>query len=88
MELQRENVARMSASRVGTTCATIIEGVSEDGFFYLGRTAAEAPDIDPIVSVTSEVPLEMGAVVPVTMLFADGYDMVGQAVTVPEPEMT
>ncbi len=88
MELQRENVARMSASRVGMTCATIIEGVSEDGIFYLGRTAAEAPDIDPVVCVTSEVPLEMGAIVPVKMLFADGYDRVGQAVAGPGAEMT
>ena len=80
MTEQRGNVARLSASRVGKTCDTIIEGVSGDGLFYLGRTAAEAPDIDPVVCVTSEEPLDMGVIVPVLFLCVDGYDMVGQVV--------
>ncbi len=79
LEIQRDNVARWNASRVGKTCDTIIEGVSEDGLFYVGRTAAEAPDIDPVVFVTSEEPLEMGSVVPVRFLCVEGYDIVGQA---------
>lgn len=80
MAEQRGNVARLSALRVGKTCDAVIEDVSDDGLFYLGRTAAEAPDIDPVIRVTSEEPLDMGAVVPVRFLCVDGYDMIGQVV--------
>ena len=80
LAIQKENVARWNASRVGGTYDTIIEGVSDDGLFYVGRTAAEAPDIDPVIFVTSEEPLQVGSVVPVRFLCVDGYDMVGQAV--------
>lgn len=86
MAMQLENVARLSASHVGTMNDTLMEGVSADGLFYLGRTAAEAPDIDPMIYVTSEEPLEMGDIVPVRFLCVDGYDMVGQAVKGTEKE--
>lgn len=79
MAVQERNVAKWNASRVGSTCDTIIEGVSQDGLFYLGRTYAEAPDIDPVVYVTSETPLSIGSVVPVRFLCVDGYDIIAQA---------
>jgi len=79
LALQASNVAAWNASRVGMTCDTIIEGVSDDGLFYVGRTWAEAPDIDPVVYVSSEEPLDIGTVVPVKFLAVEGYDMIGQA---------
>lgn len=85
LDIQSRQVAAWHASRVGTTCDTIIEGVSDDGLFYLGRTYAEAPDIDPVVYVTSEQPLAIGTVVPVRFLCVDGYDIIGQALP-NEPE--
>ena len=85
LALQARNVAAWNASRVGSTCDTIIEGVSEDGLFYLGRTYAEAPEIDPVIYVTSEEPLVLGTVVPVRFLAVDGYDIIAQA-QIREPE--
>ena len=79
LALQAANVSAWNASRVGRTCDTIIEGISDDGLFYVGRTWAEAPDIDPVVYVSSEEPLETGMVVPVKFLAVEGYDMIGQA---------
>lgn len=81
LAVQAKIAAAWNASRVGTTCDTIIEGVSEDGLFYVGRTHAEAPDIDPVVYVTSESPLQMGDIVPVRFLCVEGYDLIGQALT-------
>ncbi len=80
MTMQREQVKKWNISRVGETYDTIIEGVSEDGIFYLGRTAAEAPDIDPVLYVTSETPLHIGDQIQVRVLAINGYDLVGQAI--------
>lgn len=80
LALQKENVEKWNDSRVGNTYDTIIEGVSDDGLFYLGRTYAEAPDIDALIYVTSEQPLQSGAILPVRILCVEGYDLIGQAV--------
>jgi ribosomal protein S12 methylthiotransferase len=44
----------------------------------MGRSYAETPDIDPVIYFTSPEPLEKGAMVPVKILCADGYDLVGE----------
>lgn len=78
MEIQRENAARFNDSRIGKTYDTMIEGVAEDGIFYLGRTFMEAPEIDPVVYVVSPYPLETGDVVKVRMLCRQEYDLIGE----------
>lgn len=79
MELQRKNVEKYNSSRIGQIYDTMVDGVAEDGIFYVGRTYAEAPDIDPLIYFTSCEPLEIGQVIPVKMLCPDGYDLVGEA---------
>jgi ribosomal protein S12 methylthiotransferase len=83
--LQLANVDAWNASRVDTVCDTIIEGVSDDGLFYLGRSHAEAPDIDPVLFITSEVPLAIGSVVPVRFLCVENRELIAKAL-VTEPE--
>jgi ribosomal protein S12 methylthiotransferase len=78
MELQAGNVENYNNSRIGQIYDTIVEGVAEDGIFYVGRTYAEAPDIDTVIYFTSSGPLEKGSVAPVKILCADGYDLVGE----------
>ncbi len=79
MELQQKNVEKYNSSRIGKLYDTIIDGVAEDGIFYIGRSNAEAPEIDPVIYLTSSEPLEIGAIVPVMILCADGYDLIGEA---------
>lgn len=78
MALQMENVKKYNSSRLGHTYDTMVDGVAEDGIFYVGRTYAEAPEIDPVIYFTSTEPLENGMIVPVKMLCPDGYDLVGE----------
>lgn len=78
MEIQRENVAQFNGSRIGRTYDTMIEGVAEDGIFYLGRTFMEAPEIDPVIYVTSPYPLDMGDAVKVKILCSEEYDLIGE----------
>lgn len=80
MEAQQQNVAQHNSSRIGKIYDTIIEGVAEDGIFYLGRTCMEAPEIDPVVYVTSPYPLETGDVVRVKMLCSEEYDLIGEVI--------
>jgi len=79
MEIQQQNVEKYNSSRIGKIYDTIIDGVADDGIFYIGRSQAEAPEIDPVIYLTSSEPLETGAVVPVVIHCADGYDLVGEA---------
>ena len=78
MALQRENVIKFNDSRVGNTYDTMIEGIAEDGIFYVGRTYMEAPEIDPVVYVASPSQINIGDTVRVKMLCADEYDMIGE----------
>ncbi len=78
MTIQMENVEKYNSSRLGQTYDTIVDGVAEDGIFYVGRTYAEAPDIDSVIYFTSSEPLENGMIVPVKILCPDGYDLVGE----------
>mgnify|MGYP000876365347 CR=1 FL=1 len=78
MALQQENVRKYNSSRIGEIYDTMVDGVADDGIFYMGRSYAETPDIDPVIYFTSPEPLEKGAMVPVKILCADGYDLVGE----------
>ena len=78
MELQQRKIEQYNSSRIGQIYDTMIDGVAEDGIFYIGRSYAEAPEIDPVIYLTSAEPLEIGTVVPVKILCADGYDLIGE----------
>ncbi|NLB79113.1 MAG: 30S ribosomal protein S12 methylthiotransferase RimO [Clostridiaceae bacterium] len=78
MVLQMENVEKYNSSRLGRIYDTIVDGVADDGIFYVGRTYAEAPDIDSVIYFTSTEPMENGMIVPVKILCPDGYDLVGE----------
>lgn len=78
MAIQQKNVEKYNNSRVGYIYDTIVDGVAEDGIFYVGRTYAEAPDIDSVIYFTSPEPLNTGRIVPVKILCIDGYDLVGE----------
>jgi len=81
MALQQAISAASLRRRVGTVESVLIESVSDDGIFYLGRTSGEAPEIDPLlhVAATSE-PLAAGQLVRVRWVDASDYDLTGVTV--------
>lgn len=81
MQLQQANVEGYNNSRIGGIYDTIVDGVAEDGIFYIGRSYAETPDIDPVIYFTSQEPLEIGMNVLVKILCVDDYDLVGEVIT-------
>jgi len=80
MQIQREITVRHNESRLNKIYKTLVEGVSEDGIFYYGRTYGEAPDIDGFVYFTSQEPLKAGEFVNVKILNIDDYDLIGEVV--------
>ncbi|MCX7843386.1 MAG: 30S ribosomal protein S12 methylthiotransferase RimO [Clostridia bacterium] len=78
MTLQKEITRKKNESRLGKVYKTLVESVAEDGIFYIGRTYAEAPEIDPVVYFTSKEPLRNGEFVNVKILDADDYDLTGE----------
>jgi ribosomal protein S12 methylthiotransferase len=68
------------ASLVGSVHEVLVDGPSEDpAFAWEGRTAAQAPEIDGVVYLRDRT-LRPGRRVPVEIVEADGYDLVGTPV--------
>lgn len=78
MSLQKEISFKKNSLRLGNQYKVIVEGVSDDGIFYYGRTYCEAPDIDGLVYFTSKEPLNIGSFVNVKILNIEEYDIIGE----------
>jgi ribosomal protein S12 methylthiotransferase len=80
MQLQQGISEDINKTRLNKIFDVIVEGVSDDGLFYVGRTYGEAPDIDVKIYFTSEEPLKQGDFVPVKILNTEEYDLIGAVV--------
>ena len=79
MELQADISASKLQNKIGKTLSVIIDVAEED--HYLGRSMADAPEIDGCVVVTSQSTLQPGDIVEVKIEQADEYDLSGTVVT-------
>jgi len=77
MAHQQEISAARLQMRVGTNMTVLIDTVDEKG--AVGRSSADAPEIDGCVYVASSKPLKPGQLVSVTITSADEYDLHGDA---------
>jgi len=78
MKIQNEISKNKNIEKLNCIYKTIVEGISDDGIFYFGRTFGEAPEIDGYIYFTSEIPLEVGMFINVKVLNADEYDLIGE----------
>ena len=78
MEKQQQISARILKSRVGKRLPVIIDEAGPT--VAVGRTKADAPEIDGKVHVASRRPLRVGDIVTVKIEAADAYDLKGTAV--------
>jgi ribosomal protein S12 methylthiotransferase len=80
METQQEIALAWSAAQVGKTLEVIVDGPDPEFPAQVqARGHADAPDIDCMVRVKGKG-LQAGDIVPVKILAADAYDLVGRAV--------
>ena len=85
MAAQQQIMFDYNQSQVGQTIDVIIDGpVPDQPGAWVGRSKADAPDVDSLVFVTEdETPLSPGKIVPCEVVTFSGYDLV--AVAVGEP---
>ncbi|MGY0659843.1 30S ribosomal protein S12 methylthiotransferase RimO [Bordetella bronchiseptica] len=74
---QAISTARLS-TRVGREIDVLIDSVDEEG--AIGRSSADAPEIDGCVYVDSEQPLKAGDMVRVRVTDSDEYDLWGERI--------
>jgi ribosomal protein S12 methylthiotransferase len=78
METQQRVAFAWSQGQVGKTLDVLIESPDpETPGWWVGRSFADAPDIDPTVRVKAKK-IAAGQIVPVTITAAEGYDLLGK----------
>ncbi|NKB32407.1 MAG: 30S ribosomal protein S12 methylthiotransferase RimO [Pseudomonadales bacterium] len=75
MEVQQQISTARLAEKVGTTVQVIVDEVNEEGI--VGRSTADAPEIDGLVYIDTDQQLDPGDIVTVTVTEADAYDLFG-----------
>jgi ribosomal protein S12 methylthiotransferase len=83
MTTQQALVTRRQAARVGQVVDVMIDGPSpEHDWVWRARLEGQAPEIDPVVYLTEAEPdlLVPGRRLPVEIVGADAYDLVGRPV--------
>ena len=77
MQIQTGIMAQKQAAKVGQTVRVLCDGVDDESGLYLCRTAADAPEVDGNVCVSSEEPLYPGEFYDVLVDDSDLYDLYG-----------
>ena len=66
--------------RIGMVYSIIIQGISDDGLFYIGRSYAEAYEIDPVIYVSSKEPLSVMDMVNAVIVAKDDDSLIAEVV--------
>ncbi|MEZ6138376.1 MAG: 30S ribosomal protein S12 methylthiotransferase RimO [Pirellulaceae bacterium] len=86
MEVQQELAFDWCKRQVGNALEVIVDKVvDESNNVWLGRSFADAPDVDAVVFVTGNKrqPLHEGAIVPAEIVGHKDYDLIAAAIGVP-----
>lgn len=75
MQLQQQISAAKLQSKVGSIQQVLVDEVTDYG--AIGRTYADAPEIDGVVHIETDFELNPGDMVPVKIAGADDYDLWG-----------
>lgn len=78
MEEQARVATQWACGRIGTRPWVLIEGREPNGTRWMGRSPAEAPEVDAYVYIQSEHELEAGMFVQVEILAVEDDDLVGR----------
>ncbi len=78
MELQQEIAFDKAAEMTGRKVLVMIEGKVADENAYVGRTYKDAPNVDGLVFVNTDMELMTGDFVPVKITGSYEYDLIGE----------
>lgn len=77
-ELQSRIMDDYNAARIGQTMEVLCDGFDEESGLYIGRTYADSPEIDGQVWFASQVPIEPGTFVQLTINGVRDGDLTGR----------
>lgn len=81
MFLQQKISLKKNQDRIGKIYQVMLEAISEDGLFFIGRSYGEAPGVDPSIHVLAKQEnLQIGDTIDVEIIDADAYDMTGVSI--------
>ncbi len=67
--------------KIGKEIDVIIDEIDEEGF-PIGRSSADAPEIDGLVYLDKEIPVKVGEIVRAVVTDADEYDLYADVIRV------
>jgi ribosomal protein S12 methylthiotransferase len=80
MQVQAEISREVLARKIGSVQRVLIDESEDEDGVAVGRTTADAPDIDGLIYVTTDRHLEPGDFVDVTVTANQEYDLIGRIV--------
>ncbi len=80
MSIQREISKSINENRVGKIYDVLVEDISDDGLFYVGRSYAETPEEDGNIYFVAKDEVAIGDIVKVKILISEEYDLTGEQV--------
>jgi hypothetical protein len=80
MEIQNAVSFEKNKKRIGKIYDVVVDGVSDDGMFYKGRSYMEAPEEDGYIYFAAKEELKTGQTVRVRIVVAEDYDLVGEQI--------
>ncbi len=78
MTIQQEISKNNLEEKIGKKYLALIEGITKDGKFYIGRTYADVPDMDGVVFIKSKKQLNLGQFVECRITNVAEYDLIGE----------
>lgn len=81
MKLQQQISSEVMKQQIGQTIEVLIENISFDGRYYIGRSRNEIPDIDGIIYIEKEKTGEcLNEFVEVEIIDSKGYDLIARLI--------
>lgn len=78
MELQQKIVEEKLKGYIGNDYSVLIEGLTEDGEYYIGRTYMDSPDVDGVAYIRNNNTYMLGEFIKGTVKEISGYDLIMQ----------
>ena len=78
MTIQKDIAKQSLESRIGKTYDVLIEDISNDGIYFVGRSYMDSPDTDGIIYVARTEHDLRNKFVKVKIVGTDEYDLIGE----------
>jgi ribosomal protein S12 methylthiotransferase len=85
MAIQKRVHVERNRALVGHTVEVLVDGLAADGVGYVGRTWADAPEVDALVRLP-EAGIRAGDLIEVRIAGIDDYDLLAEGAPVPAAE--